>query len=135
MLETTPKAYSQTSVLVASRLEDLIFLRQLGRVSRKSRIQIALPGLDGTRRVEFERLLARYGSACGCNEGSIAGLLYLLLVPLLLLKGWLVPHTLLAKIFVVGGFFGCLIAGKIFGLLFARWRFVRVLKKIERTVA
>lgn len=121
-------------IFVASNLDDLDRLRRRGMPRRPGAIRLALPGLEEGRRADFERRLQRHDAACGCNEGTVAGLLYLVLVPLLLLAGWLAPRSLLAWISVVGGLFASLVAGKVFGLVVARQRFRRVLNDLERAL-
>lgn len=132
MAEATAQAHSPNAIFLASRMEDLDSLRRLGGAPRKKRIQLALPGLREELRADFERRLAIYSQTCGCNEGSIAGLLYLIVVSLLLLTGWLAPRSFLAWAYLLVGFIACLVAGKILGLLWARWRFVRILKEVQR---
>jgi hypothetical protein len=117
---------------VVSGPDDLDRLRRRRAVPPKTPIRIALPGLAEHRRVDFERRLARHASACGCNEGTVTTLLYVMFVVLLLVAGWLAPRSFSAWSAIVGGMFVSLVLGKIFGLVVARQRFLRVLNDLDR---
>ena len=130
---TVNKAGPEHTELI-SHLEDLDRLRRLhrrppGRIA----VRIALHGLDDSRRSNLDHRLERHINACGCNEGSVAGLLYLVGIPTLIFIGLLVPHSIFGWIAVGGGLVVALLAGKIFGLVVARLRFFRALNEIDRT--
>jgi hypothetical protein len=126
----TKAAAPPPSVVVVSRPEDLTALRRgiRGRVG----VQIDLPGLDDERRAYLQRRVERSAAACGCNEGTVAGLLYLLVVPALIFTGRLAPSTPLEWLTIGVGVLAVLIAGKVFGLVAARLALLRALNRIER---
>lgn len=119
-------------VYLVSSNNDLARLRQRGVAPRKTVIRVVLPGLSDSLRADFERRLARHASACGCNEGTVTTLLYIMIVTLLLVAGWLAPRSLSAWTAVVGGMFVSLLLGKILGLVVARQRFLQVLNDLDR---
>ena len=118
------------STLSVSRLEDLPALR---RSRTGARVEIALPGLDEKRRTVLQRRIERSLAACGCNEGSVAGFLYLLTVAVLLFAGR-GPGSLLGWLGAGAGLIGALVAGKIAGLILARITLSRALRELERAL-
>ncbi len=128
---TTPVEALANSVFLVSCPEDLNRLRRRPRGLGRIVVRIALQGLDDNRRSNFERRVERHIAACGCNEGTAAGLLYLIVIPILVFTGRLVPYSILGWIAVGGGFVAALLAGKVFGLVVARLRLFRALNEIE----
>jgi len=119
------------STYTAASIEDLDALRRRqprGRVI----VQLALPDLDAGDRADIERRISRSLIACGCNEGAVLGLLYLVLVPLLVLTGALAPSLWLGWAAVVTGFIMAMFVGKVLGLAFARVRLWRALAEAAR---
>jgi hypothetical protein len=119
-------------VVVVSRAEDVELLRRRGAHRGRVGVRIDLPGLDEGRRAGLQRRAARSLSACGCNEGTVAGLIYLVVVPALIYSGWIAPSFPLGWIAVGGGFLAVLVAGKAFGLVVARLTLLRTLRQIGR---
>ena len=60
--------------------------------------------------------------ACGCVEGTIAGLLYLAVVAVLITNNSVGPASVTGWVVLGGGLLASLAAGKMFGLLLARRR-------------
>jgi hypothetical protein len=89
-----------------------------------------LPDTEDSRRLQ--RKVQRLTSACGCDEGALAGLSYLLIFFLAVLTGYAAPRSVLGWVGGVGGFVAALFAGKIFGLALARVRLVRALRQLNR---
>lgn len=137
MLKTTSRPGPRaSSTFVASQLEDVRRLRELRhRASGRLAVRLVVHGFDDSRRAGLERRLERHANACGCNEGTVAGLIYLAAVPILLVLGARAPSSPLAWLAVAGGFVSALLAGKVLGLALARWRFSRALREVERTFA
>ena len=124
---------TQTRVIVAGR-EDLDLLRHHVRrlVRPRLTVSLSLP-IAELRRTRIEWRINRDLAACGCNEGTIAGLLYLVAVPAFVM-GRYIPHSIANWSLALCGFIGALVFGKSTGLLLARWRLNRTLASIERLV-
>ena len=119
-------------VFTVSSAEDLALLRRRGRLRGRLEVQINLPGLDEARRADLQHRVEGSSAACGCNEGTVAGLIYLVLIPTLIFAGRLAPSFPLGWIAIGGGFIAVLAAGKLFGLVVARLALSRALNRIER---
>ena len=115
--------------LLVRRPEDLESIR---RRSASGRIRVALaPNLGGSdvQRARLERQINRSLAACGCNEGTVAGILYLGTAVVL---AWRDPSPLGGRGWLValGGFLFSLLLGKTAGLLLARWRLHRAVSAV-----
>jgi hypothetical protein len=118
--------------LALSRPEDVELVRHSWPRSRATVIHLSTRlGLEEGHRAKLERRINRDRTACGCNEGALAGLVYLAAVPTIVM-GTLVPQTFTNWALAAGGFLIALAAGKGFGLLLARWRLLWTLAKVER---
>ena len=124
---------TSTRVIVAGR-EDLDLVRRGVRRLTRPRliVSLSLP-IAEARRARLEWRINRDLAACGCNEGTIAGLLYLVVVPAFVM-GRYIPHSIVNWSLALCGFIGSLVIGKSAGLLLARWRLGRTLGSIERLV-
>ena len=108
---------------------DLLW-RQLSRPGRpRPSVSLQLP-MSEPRRSRLERRINRDLAACGCTEGTAAGLLYVVAVPFII--GGYVPHSVGSWLFAGAGFIGALMLGKGAGLMLARWRLRRSLKVLRR---
>jgi hypothetical protein len=114
-----------------SRVEDLRKLPSPRLAPARVSVRLALPGLNDQRRTEFERRLAQQLAACGCNEGSVAVLLYVATVPALAIAGPLAPASALGWVALFAGLLGASLLGKVAGLTVARLRLRRVVAEIE----
>jgi hypothetical protein len=123
---------SGTATFVASRFEHLDRLRRERRPAGRINVELDLPGLEDERRKEFERRMARYLTACGCGEGTVAGTPYLFVVPILVLMGVLSAGSVGAWIVLLLGFVADLLLGKIAGLAIARLRLLLTVNELER---
>lgn len=123
---------SATRTLVASRLEDLDRLRGERRPAGTLSVALVLPGLEDERRENLERRMSRLLTACGCGEGTVAGLLYLVIVPVLLFTGVLAAGSLGGWAMLGFGFIAALLLGKIVGLAVARVRLLLTVNELER---
>ena len=120
-----------TTQLIILRPDDLAVLRG-SRPRPRPRVTLAPSlGLREARRVFLERRINRSLSACGCNEGSVAGLLYLVAVATLALSES-VTLSVASSLTAAGGCIAALTLGKIFGLVRARWRLLRAVRTVER---
>lgn len=116
--------------LLVRRSQDLTDFRRAGSVRG---VRVALDvglHIDERQRKKLERDLNRGLAACGCNEGTLAGLLYLLLVPTLVM-GSAIPWTVVGWLTFGAGLIASLLLGKAIGLLAARIRVLQALKQID----
>jgi hypothetical protein len=115
-----------------AREEDLELLRRGLRRRRSVRVFLALPlPVADASRARLERSINRNLAACGCNEGTVAGLLYLVLVPTVVM-GRYVPHSTLTWALAACGFIAALVIGKGIGLALAHLRLQWTLNEIRR---
>lgn len=112
-------------------LEDLYHLPAPRLAPTQVKVQIALPGVEGAQREQFERRLAHELAACGCPEGSITVMVYLVAVSLLALLGWLPLTSILAWVAIVVGLVAASLLGKVFGLTIAQVRLRRVIAELQ----
>lgn len=118
--------------VVLARVEDLGRLWQARGDHRRVTVLLALPlDLDEARRARLERRINRSLAACGCGEGTIAGLLYLILAPTVVM-GHAVPHTAANWALAALGLLGALLLGKAAGLAYARVRLLWAMIEINR---
>ena len=122
MVEPLPLDTSELGPLYIDTAEDLQELQRTPRIARRRAICVNLPTMDESKRQAIEHRIRRGLSACGCNEGTAAGLLFLVVVPVLIFFGKLSPHTVLQWGEVAGGFVVSLLVGKLIGLTVARLR-------------
>jgi hypothetical protein len=119
------------------RAEDVQRLRK--RLHAKPRlsppVEIIAPELEAPARIALERDVARYLRTCGCNEGTIAGLIYIVAIPALMFMDWLAPTSVLDWIGVCAGLIGTLLAGKLAALGVARLHLNRTLHRVRRILA
>lgn len=118
------------SILVVTSAEDLRHLRELLKLRGSFKVKIDIAGLAKERQARLQRSLERSVSACGCNEGTVAGLLYLIVVPILYFAGRIAPSAL-GWAGIGGGFIGVLVIGKLIGIAAARLTLARTLTRIE----
>jgi hypothetical protein len=121
-------------VFVVSTPQDLRTLPSPRLAPARVSVELALPGLDGPRRGELEQRLARQLAVCGCKEGSVAVLLYLVAVPILAFAGPLAPGSALGWLALFGGLLGASLLGKVAGLAVAHMRLLQVVAEIEDTI-
>lgn len=121
-----------TWTYTASSIEDLDDLKRRRHPRGRIVVRLVLPALASTQRADLERRISRGLIACGCNEGALAGLLYLVLVPLLVAAGTVSPGSLLGWAVVAAGFVVAMLFGKMVGLGLARLRLWRALTEAER---
>jgi hypothetical protein len=114
-----------------SKLEDLDRLPPPRFAPARIGVRLTVPGFDESKRADTERRLARALAACGCSEGSIAMILYLVVVPILAIAGPLAPHSLLDWLALFGGLILVSIVGKLVGLAIARLRFLKLVNELE----
>jgi hypothetical protein len=125
-----PPVGSEATYVVASRA-DLAGVKDLHRSPySRVRVRLVLPRDAPADPAELERRLGRLQSACGCDEGTIAGLLYLIAVGLGFALGPISPGSLGAWGGLVAGLLASLLAGKVIGLALARWRTRSLLSRI-----
>jgi hypothetical protein len=122
----------ERSLFIASRAEDLDLLRYRSRRRARVSIQINIPGIAEERGELLSRRLARSMAACGCNEGTVAGLIYLVLMPTLVLTRHIAASSVRAWIAIGCGLVLALVAGKLFGLVIARFTFIRTVNAIKQ---
>lgn len=127
----TASTVSPDSILTISSADELSLLRTYLKSRRSFKVQIQVPGLEKERRDRLQRRVERSASACGCNEGSIAGLLYLIAVPALYFTGRIAPSAS-AWLAIGGGFIATLLIGKLIGLAAAKLTLTRTLAQLER---
>jgi hypothetical protein len=124
---------SSQEELVLARVEDLESLRWNLQHRRRRKVRVLLsPPLDvkEVRRAALERRINRLLAACGCKEGAVAGLLYLILVPTLVM-GALIPHSIVNWTVAALGFVATMVVGKLAGLIVARLRLLLTLREIQ----
>jgi hypothetical protein len=121
-LHSQSPEHPEATYTVASRSE-LAAVQDMPR-SRFSRVRIrlVLPREAHADGEELERRLVKQQSACGCDQGSLAGVLYLVAMGVGLALGLVSPGSILAWGALVAGLFVALLAGKMIGLAFARWK-------------
>jgi hypothetical protein len=107
----------------------------MGRGRGPVEVRIALPELGEGRRSRLQRRVERSMTACGCDEGTVAGLFYLALSATLLATGRVAPPGLLGWMVVGFGFIAALGGGKAFGLLMARLVLFKTLNEIKNAFA
>jgi hypothetical protein len=132
LIDTTTAPAPPRSIFTASGVKDLEVLHRRGKTRGRLGVKIILPGLDEERRANFERRVERSLAACGCNEGAVALLLYLIVIPTLIFTGRLAPSWPLGWIAVGAGLLAALVAGKFFGLGIARFTLYQTLNEIKR---
>lgn len=119
------------SVLMISDRNDLAQLWHRPRSRAPVAVRLLGIRLEDGRRRKFERRIERHLAACGCNEGALAGLLYLVATCALLTVGHVSPGSTLGWIGLGAGALAALVVGKIFGLALAHIRLKRVIKEVE----
>lgn len=82
-------------------------------------VRIVAEGFDDARRIELENRLSTAMSHCGCAEGGMFGVAYLVVVGVLIVAGS-GPTTLAAWSLAVAGSVVALLTGKLVGLGRAR---------------
>src|SRR5262249_30872519 len=102
--------------------------------SARAEVSLDFPGLNDGMRIKFEQRIGTLLSACGCREGSIAVLIYLVAAPILVALGPLAPGSVLGWVALVGGLLAASMAGKVAGLVLAQIRLLRVLSELEEII-
>ena len=124
----------ESGQLIVTCPEQLDLLRRQSWRSRRAPVVLALPpNIDEGRRARLVQRINRELNACGCSEGTVAGLLYLILVPAFVMGRW-VPYSVAGWALAVTGFIGALFLGKATGLLLARYRLHSALNRVERAM-
>jgi hypothetical protein len=118
------------TVFVRSRAE-LRALSHLPRGVRQISLQLSDFALAEPERRALERRLARDLTACGCNEGAVAGLLYVVITLGLWLSGVVSVASFGRAAALGGGFILTLFLGKLFGLGLAKFRLARTIAALS----
>lgn len=119
-------------VIDVDTLEELRRLPHPRLAPPRTKVKLSLAGLSDDERQLYERRLGAQLAACGCNEGSVALLLYLAVAIPLAIWGPLAPLSGWGWAALVVGTVVAMIAGKVLGLVVADLRLRRISTEIER---
>jgi hypothetical protein len=122
----------EAQVFAISTPEDLLTLPAPRLAPARVEVQLAVPGLDQHTVERMQNRLAGAMAACGCREGSLAVLAYLVGMPLLIAMGAISPGSAGAWIALVGGLVAASVVGKVVGLLIAELRLGRIIGEVRQ---
>jgi hypothetical protein len=119
--------------------EDLVALHKSGHRRRfsKEEYQFIVPELSAVENASLTKMINHYSTACGCGAGSLflSGGIVLMTVHYFASGGRLTSITLRSLLWFLLIASAFAMSGKFLGLLWARWKIIRVLSAAIREIS